>query len=207
MDHGGNPKIIIEVLLDHITSASNRHRQGLGNIMDNDREITGTGIPEGASGKIGTVTFEGELDSIICHIFILILEGEDGVLPMAEEFRSPWSHFDGLGYSESVPSYLKFHGKLQNLYLSKKETIRTLQEIWEAKLGYDQHVANQVHFEAASLEAMDNHGSNGSEEDIKKNLINFTPSLVSESLVTSLPINPNMATFFEHYLMVGKSFV
>jgi hypothetical protein len=122
---------------------------------------------------------------------------------MAEEFRSPWSHFDGLGYAESVPTYLKFHGKLQNLYLSKKETMRTLQEIWEAKVAYDQHVANQVHFEASSLEATEY--NNGVGEDMKKNFMNF--SLVSETLVASLPINPSMAIFFENYLLVGTFYL
>lgn len=135
------------------------------------------------------------------------IAGEDGVIPAAEEFRSPWAHFDGHGYAEAVPSYLKFHGKLQNLYLSKKEIMRTLQEIWEAKAGYDQHVANQVHFEASTLEATENQSRGPTADDMKNNLMGFGSSVISESLVASLPINPSMAIFFEQYLLVNKNHI
>jgi hypothetical protein len=73
----------------------------------------------------------------------LIKAGKNGIVLAAEEFRSPWSHFDGLGYSESVPSYIRFHGKIQNLYLSKKDIAAILQDIWEAKFAFDRSQMSQ----------------------------------------------------------------
>jgi hypothetical protein len=64
MEHGGNPKVIIEVFLDHVTSAPNRHRQGLGNIFDNDRENGLSGFNDVVSSKMGTVSFEGNTFSM-----------------------------------------------------------------------------------------------------------------------------------------------
>lgn len=46
-------------------------------------------------------------------------------------FRSPWSHFTGLGHDPiTVPIYLRFHGTLQNFNLSHAETDILVNEFW-----------------------------------------------------------------------------
>lgn len=68
MDQGGNPKIIIEVLLDHATSAPNRHRPGLGGLFD-DRDSGLGGLNDGVSSKMGTVAFDGKSSSSYILLF------------------------------------------------------------------------------------------------------------------------------------------
>lgn len=103
-----------------------------------------------------------------------------GLVSFAEEFKSPWHHFEGLGYGDDaqtpsvfqhlhphpglhhpytynhlphignnqqqqppqyLPLYLRFHGKIQNLFFAKIEVLRILQEIWQAKQQYDAYMA------------------------------------------------------------------
>jgi hypothetical protein len=66
----------------------------------------------------------------------------DGSNPSAEEFKSPWTHFDGYGYNNNIPTFLRFHGKIQNIFLCKRDMIQILQEIWDAKKSFDQYTAN-----------------------------------------------------------------
>ncbi len=64
MENGGHPRIIIEVLLDHVASIPGRHRQVLGGALDNDREGNNTGT-EGISNKIGTIEFDGMFSALL----------------------------------------------------------------------------------------------------------------------------------------------
>ena len=160
MESGGSPKLVVEILLDHISSQHNRNKQNVGPYLDGnlggDRDaFASEGGPTSRGNNGGTVAFEGE----------------DGILPAAEEFKSPWSHFDGMGYSESVPIYLRFHGKVQNLYLSKRETVRILREIWDTRFAYDQHLAHQIHFEANALETSESNEN-------KSSLLPFLPFII-----------------------------
>lgn len=186
IENGGSPKLVVEVLLDHVGSQNNRQKQNVGPYLDGnfgDRDIYSNEGGANNRNNTGTIGFEGD----------------DGIVPAAEEFRSPWSHFDGMGYSETVPNYLRFHGKVQNLYLSKREAVRILREIWETRFAYDQHLAHQVHFESNALEASENRSN-------KQVLLPYASSVISPSLIAALPINPSMAIFLEYFLLVSRSF-
>jgi hypothetical protein len=168
METNGNPKIIIETMLDHITlnTARNQYGNGGGGYFDSDNNNNNNGgnnnsgagggssfMPalnmddmnnNNRSGNNGSVGFEN-----------------DGTNPAAEEFKSPWTHFEGVGYNSNnninngiaVPSFLKFHGKIQNICLSKKDIIRIIQEVWEAKKAYDQYMNNLQIIQTAKEEA------------------------------------------------------
>ena len=64
MENGGNPRLIVEVMLDHITSAPNR-RQNFTALLEVEKEFPVVSSLNNASGdnnvsKIGTVAFEGD---------------------------------------------------------------------------------------------------------------------------------------------------
>ena len=143
METNGNPKIIIETMLDNITQNTTRSRfggGGGGGYMDSDNNnnnfMPSLNLDDANSRQLnGTSAFDN-----------------DGSSSIAEEFKSPWTHFDGLGYTQNIPSFLKFSGKIQNISLSKKDIIRILQEMWEAKTAFDQYISNLQIIQAANRE-------------------------------------------------------
>jgi hypothetical protein len=241
MEKEGNPKIILETLLDFVGNNQSRKKySSSGPYLDGDRE---NGHDEfSIRPALGTAEFEN-----------------DGSNAIAEEFKSPWTHFDGLGYNNTIPPFLRFHGKVQNIYFSKKDIIRIIQEIWEAKTAYDIHIANiaasnidSAHNATDILHTSSNNqaedllatattdgdtssvarrsGSNAFLDDRKQSSqqatrrLSFAPnntpftnaskgnaavdpslplSLLSQSLIESLPVNPSLSTFVEHYLLVS----
>lgn len=50
-----------------------------------------------------------------------------------DTFATPWEHYEGLGFGDEVPTYLRYTGKLQLLSLTKWETETAVNEIWAAK--------------------------------------------------------------------------
>lgn len=111
-----------------------------------------------------------------------------GASQAAEEFKTPWAHFDGLGYNESTPSYLRFHGKIQNLFISKRDIVKIIQELWQARHAFEKMVLKI------------DEGDHFSQIDT--NQIE-TSNLIPASLLEVLPNNPTMAQFVEHYLNVS----
>ena len=45
-------------------------------------------------------------------------------------FRSPWTHFEGLGFSPTIPPYLRATGWIRNIQLNKRDTEKTVNELW-----------------------------------------------------------------------------
>jgi hypothetical protein len=59
-------------------------------------------------------------------------EGDDD-----EKLESGWSHFEGLGLDGSIPKYLRISGKVQNLFMTKRDTEQHVNEIWAAKEEFE----------------------------------------------------------------------
>lgn len=70
---------------------------------------------------------------------------------LAEEFKSPWTHFDGLGYHESIPIFLRFHGKVQNFQYSKHDVMKLIQELWIAKDLFDSITSSSTFLTGAPM--------------------------------------------------------
>lgn len=47
-------------------------------------------------------------------------------------FRSSWSHFEGLGMHPSIPAYLRTVGKVQNFFMSRRDTAKLIKDIMGA---------------------------------------------------------------------------
>lgn len=63
MTNGANPKLVIEVLLDHVVALPGRPRPNIGVLLDNDPELTASlnATPADLVGvKVGTISFESE---------------------------------------------------------------------------------------------------------------------------------------------------
>ena len=211
MEHGCSPRIIIEALLDHM-ELHKAEQQDFGSFLDFTKDNTRLN----QANNIGTVSYTGKTT---------------GPPLEAEEFRSPWTHFDGLGFLEGVKPYLQFNGKIQNFLLSKKETIRILQDIWDAKISHDNYIALSNTWNMTSVPiAIDptNEAPDASKSTNRFGLsidtdfhpapterTSLLPTLslandqkqfkgLSDTLIVSLPLQPNMAVFLEHYLQVIK---
>ena len=50
--------------------------------------------------------------------------------------ESGWAHFEGLGLDDTIPKYLRISGKIQNLFMTKRDTEQYVNEIWAAKEEY-----------------------------------------------------------------------
>eukprot|EP01034_Spumella_vulgaris_P025798 gene25798-32290_t len=182
VEAGANPRLIIESLLDIIeVSQMDGGRVAHDRSADSGSALVSNVLPG------GTIAFDGNLNTT------------------AEEFRSPWSHFDGLGFEPQVPSYLRFNGKVQNLYLSCRELVLLLNEIWAMKL---------CHERAAPL--VDGNTSTGDSQPVTtvgsaapsrpmtacthvNNILNSN-LVLSNYLMKTLPANPSLAAFVEVYL-------
>ena len=57
---------------------------------------------------------------------------DDANATSGQEFQSPWSHFEGLGMHASIPPYLRAAGKVQNFFMSRRDTAKLLKEIMSA---------------------------------------------------------------------------
>eukprot|EP01039_Chlorochromonas_danica_P006671 gene6671-7372_t len=143
VEKGVAAKLIVEVMLDHITQgkSSNRSSNQMGPYVDFSNEALAA-IQGNNNGTTAMTTTSGAGSpdkGSISSSFTFSYEGEDGLV-ISDEFKSPWMHFDGLGQDESIPTYLRFNGKIQNLCLSKKEIVSVLNELWDAKQAYDNHI-------------------------------------------------------------------
>lgn len=56
------------------------------------------------------------------------------------KIESGWAHFEGLGLDESIPKYLRISGKIQNLFMTKRDTEQYVNEIWAAKEDYQKQL-------------------------------------------------------------------
>lgn len=163
MDQGGSPRVVIETLLDHIDSSN------------------------GGSGDVN-----GSANSrVVYHSSQPYDCGNDlQDRSMMEEFRSPWSHFDGLGFDESVPSYLRFNGKVLNLRMPIREVVHLLNEIWAAKIRSDEDIAER----ARSMKKLSEDKlllADREEEETHPTDLSTAPPPT---------INTSFAAFFEFYL-------
>lgn len=142
IEKGLAAKLVVEALLDQITQ-----RQ----LNDRSTAQTGPYIEFSSSSRDSHPIANyspGEKPAGPTN-FTFSYDADDGLVA-SEDFKSPWTHFDGLGYDDSVPSYLRFNGKIQNLALSKRDLLSVLQELWDAKSTYDAQLANIVDSNAAA---------------------------------------------------------
>jgi len=102
-------RVAVETLLDQIEELKKRVRLGA-------QGIPGMGLLEDQEDNEVTV--------------------DDGAVA-AGAFKNPWSHFEGLGMDPSIPSYLRISGKVQNLFISRRDTGKLIKEIMAAKARVD----------------------------------------------------------------------
>lgn len=57
-------------------------------------------------------------------------DGDSWGLDDNNQFSTPWSHFMGLGFGLQVPTYLRTNGKIQNLFMSRREAVSLINEIF-----------------------------------------------------------------------------
>lgn len=212
VEKGMGAKLLVEVMLDQIAQRQTTDRTAgqSGPFLDFSQSHSGTNAAEGSS-TLHTVTYEGD-------------EG----MTASEDFRSPWVHFDGLGYEDSVPSYLRFNGKIQNLCVSRKEIVTILTELWDAKSAFDAQLANIFDSNAAAASKLtdvisETNAASSAVSDIfdkpgssrgpsavgsprarrrSSNVNGGRSSLISQSLMEIMPLNPKFSTFIEYYLKV-----
>lgn len=64
-------------------------------------------------------------------------------------FRSSWSHFEGLGMHPSIPAYLRTVGKVQNFFMSRRDTAKLIKDIMGACfIAEQQRVAAEEQLQA-----------------------------------------------------------
>eukprot|EP01038_Epipyxis_sp_PR26KG_P013229 gene13229-17729_t len=117
VEKGSNPRLIVESLLNHIDNYRSE---------SHDAALL-------ASIAIDTAKNDSNQENAINNAHVSSTISYDVDKSHAEEFKSPWLHFEGYGTEESVPSYLWFNGKVQNLWLSRRDIIRIINELWKAK--------------------------------------------------------------------------
>jgi hypothetical protein len=87
---------------------------------------------------------------------------------------SPWLHFEGLGYDDKVPDYLRYTGFIQNLFFSVSDTHCIIRDVWNAHQRYlDQEAAAR----AANPSTVKEHHHHHHHHDHHHN--KFTPFLDS----------------------------
>lgn len=143
-----NPCTLLEVMLDRLSNGSNGgggggYGVGGNNYSDHQShkgqflESADTHTNSGGKGSYSLFNPNAVTQSDDSSTAVNPANNiTNAALQLSEEFRSPWHHFDGiLGPSslsmvmsnatvDSVPGYLKFAGKLQNLFLSRKDTVQ-----------------------------------------------------------------------------------
>jgi hypothetical protein len=119
-----------------------------------------------------------------------IIGDNNTIIIAAEEFCSPWNHFDGLGFDESIPAHLRLNGKIQNLSLSQKQLVMILNELWDAKNAYDTQISN----------ALESTASTTVPNPVEMDTGSLDPTTVT---VAAAPASPKFVTFVECYLMVS----
>ena len=69
---------------------------------------------------------------------------------------SGWAHFEGLGLDDSIPKYLRISGKIQNLFMTKRDTEQYVNEIWAFKEEYERQQSLGVIDEEVADGVVDN---------------------------------------------------
>jgi hypothetical protein len=69
------------------------------------------------------------------------LEGRDKARDVTDDSDSSWRHFEGLGFGECVPKYLRCNGVVENQLWSKGETEGTINKIWDEKKEFETALA------------------------------------------------------------------
>lgn len=200
VERGASGKLVIESLLDIIEQHQSEGRGNGHNASDHGSTLLSNVLPN------GTVAFDGDFS------------------PAAEDFRSPWSHFDGLGFEPPVPSYLRFNGKLQNLFMSRMELVLLINEMWALKTFHERTCLAQQQLQASN-NALSTAATNTYRDPSVSQVTaeskptsaaaalrpvtssSYTTAIMNNSglalspfMQRSLPPNPSLALFLELYL-------
>lgn len=113
-DEAGGSRRIIEVLISEVLKHKKKIQELTAEIEQDDEEYDEFGQvvnQDGSAGKGAAVARDGQIES-------------------------GWAHFEGLGLDETIPKYLRISGKIQNLFMTKRDTEQYVNEIWAAKEEY-----------------------------------------------------------------------
>ena len=146
---GKDPKVVIDSLFDKVESL---HRQTHQNVLEFSlRSLQHSRSLQDAGGGVEIQ------DPIANEIQPSNTMDEDmtSISRMSDNrFLSPWLHFEPLGMDAlTVPAYLRSNSKVQNLFLSCRDTVAFVREISAAKIRSDQEAADARARGQAALDA------------------------------------------------------
>jgi len=147
LTQGGNPRMVIESLIDNIEELKREIRQLQ---IDSGQIMLGVNEDDPIKGK-QVAADDGFHDNDV--------------------FACSWTHFIGEGFDESVPSYLKWSGLVQNLFMTRRDVQKIMKDIWTM------------------------HSSYGVNETDKNENNKSRPSTATPSFK-----KPSFVTFFENYI-------
>ena len=109
---GGNPRMIIESLIDNIEELKREVRQLQ---IDSGQIMLGVNEDDPTKAKVET---------------------KDDGFKDEDIFTCSWTHFIGEGFDENVPSYLKWSGLVQNLFMTRRDAQNIMKDIWKLHSSY-----------------------------------------------------------------------
>ena len=146
---GKDPKVVIDTLFDKVESL---HRQTHQNVLAFSlRSLQRSRSLQEAGGGV-------EIQDPLANETQPSNTMDDDMAsnPRTSDIRfsSPWLHFEPLGMDViTVPAYLRSNSKIQNLFLSCRDTVAFVREISAAKIRSDQEAADARTRGQAALDA------------------------------------------------------
>ena len=127
MEDGANPRIVLDSLLDHleINKAVNIASMGI-RMEDGSMSLEGAYAGSPIFSRLGTAKKDNNAG--------------------ADEFNlESVEQFEGKGFGNEVPIYLRHDGKVQNISLSHRDAVKLINEIWEAKEQFDKEESSPAY--------------------------------------------------------------
>jgi len=119
MGQGGNPRMIIESLVDSIEELKREVRQLQ---IDSGQIMLGVNEEDPIKRKVET---------------------KDDGFNDNEVFTCSWTHFIGEGFDKTVPSYLRWSGLVQNLFMTRRDVQKIMKDIWSMHKSYGIEVSDK----------------------------------------------------------------
>ena len=146
---GKDPKAVIDTLFDKVETL---HRQTHQNVLEFSLQCLQR------SRSLQDVGGGVEIQDLLANDAQPINTIDEDLASISRtsdnRFLSPWLHFEPLGMDAlTVPAYLRSNSKIQNLFLSCRDTVAFVREISAAKIRSDQEAADARARGQAALDA------------------------------------------------------
>jgi hypothetical protein len=161
IDGNADPRLILEALMDHVDHLKKQRERDLLNgsleILFRSRSLLHGEVPQSAGGEGSGPSAMLVNEDGYAHTAVVAggafttamitakskseaaTSALSAISDAMDKFRTPWMHFEPFGTSgsERVPAYLKSNSRVQNLFLSYRDTVAFVREISAAKIVSD----------------------------------------------------------------------